>query len=312
MSSGLPLRIKHFGLYNLYAAHAELDRAFDPNYIESIYLMNISGGDDADTIFLDETWKRNMPKGVPSRLKIIRTDDLRRDQVESFRKVAHLQEIYLFSSSKRPSPTYSETVPSPLSNNLLSQTQTRATTPTTPFTDVATPQSQKLERGECVSLASDYLAVFQHHHGSSLRCILFPDDWHLDSHVVKKFLISCPNIQQLGVALKDSFPSSFRIFFPYGRNVFALRILNKFDQETIDRMLLIDERLPAFMLGHDLSYPEFDNLRYIQLGNLVIFEAGPIVHHPAKGGSAIRLLKRISASSLKHLGLWAMATREVI
>jgi hypothetical protein len=272
-------------------------------------MMDVGGGPNANTIFLDETWRRNKPQQFPVKLKIIRTNIIDKDRLQLFTMSNPLEEIYLLGGS-HCSPDPASDSSTPPANG--SRSDTVDGSPATPMTESNTLQSPRLDRYECVSIASDYLAAIQHHHGASLRCLLLPRSWLLDAQVIKKLVIACPNIEQLGLAVKDIHPEQLSIFFAHAPNIFAFRSLNIMSREAAERFTALEQHISALFIGKSLWRPEYKNLKYMEFGPHIIYQCGPVVQDPRGNGELARVVEKISIDAVKHINIWSMATQEVI
>jgi hypothetical protein len=104
LATGYSIKLKHLGIYNLYAPHADVDRIIDPTYLTSVYSINVASEADSHTVFIDATWKtKGPPKNVPHNLKVIRSDVriLETDHALTLSKFSGLEEIYFVSNDRK-------------------------------------------------------------------------------------------------------------------------------------------------------------------------------------------------------------------
>ncbi len=211
IAAGYQMQLKRIGLQNLYAMnHGELYATVSVETIERISFLNVIDSKNPKTIFFDRTWIHGGMKQLPKHLKMMRGDGVDRSHAERLSHMSGLEELYFISKdhiSRNTTPK----------DSAANGNASSGVSPSTPRNSQPPTPSRSPE--ESVALASDYLAVLTQHHSQTLRKVLLSDQWHLGQSAVSNLLRSCPNLEQLGLALEDGSPSSMRSVMPLAPNL---------------------------------------------------------------------------------------------
>jgi len=162
---------------------------------------------------------------------------------------------------------------------------------------------------DTVHLASDYLAAIQKHHGRTIRHLLLSDRWTLSAEVIAQIAHSCPNLEQLGVAMKEPAPEYMRLVFTYAPNIYAMRMLVRPGSELWEKLESEEPEMHQLVMGQEMWRPEYKNLKYIAFGDL-IFELGAIVSLGKKRAKPdgdvryMRVVTPISRDKVQHIEIW--------
>jgi hypothetical protein len=198
----------------------------------------------------------------------------------------------------------------------MTRTPTNGVNGSTPSTPV-TPE-------QCKGLASEYLAVIQTNH-RTMRHLLLADKWQLSEEALLRLCQSCPNLEQLAFAA--SFPALdfLRKTLAFLPKLWALRLLVRPQSELAEKLALTDPDMHHFALATELWRPQYKNLKYIGIGENLIYKLGEVLR-PAKrnpkavgGGDnsfnalSMGMMRRITpipASEVQHIEIWGLDTME--
>jgi hypothetical protein len=181
---------------------------------------------------------------------------------------------------------------------------------------------------ECKSLAADYLAVIQSNH-RSMRHLLLSDKWALTDDAFLKVCQSCPNLEQLGFACNVPPMNLLRRCVTLVPKLFAMRILIRPDSEQAQKMESTDVEMHQFALATELWHPEYKNLKYIGMGDKLVFKLGGVAYPKGyKKGSLngippgqensvnakllgpLRRVDLVGWEEVKHVEIWGMDNTE--
>lgn len=303
IAAGHVIPIKHLSLSNIFAQHnVDMEQIFSFENMRSVTFINCVGGEDPMTIFLDNTWRMKLPGAIPTQLKMVRGDILDRTHAKTLSRFTGLEELYLVNAKRhRHNSRPASTTPMQISGAASPITQS--------------PKTKEASQ-ESIQVAADYLAAISSHHGHSMRRLLLSDQWRLGHDVVSQLLTACPNLEQLGLAVEGNGPAQLRSFFPLMPKLYAIRILVGQEDSHMEQLLAFDNGIHETMLGYELWRPEYRNLRYLGLGDLV-FECGKIGHNDnaaEENGAKHRLtrqIKRVSRDQVKNIEIWGMDSLDV-
>ncbi|KAF1995561.1 hypothetical protein P154DRAFT_556731 [Amniculicola lignicola CBS 123094] len=312
VSAKYSMRLKRIALYNLYARNLghEFENTIDSGTLSEVTMMNSMGSSDPMTIFLDETWRLHGPRKIPQNLKMTRSDFYAKEQVDMFARFSGLERVY-FVAKKRSSKT-SSAAATPASPS------TSAATPTTPYTN-GPPTTEQ----ECRTLASDYLAVFQSNH-RTLKHLLLSDHWTLSDEALFKLCQSCPDLEQLGFSCGVPPLDSLRQIIALVPKLWAMRILARPGSDMASQLNSMDTDMHVFALATELWKPEYRNLKYVGLGDKVVFRLGGVVMPKktaevpqgqensmnARRMGPMRRLVRVGWEEVRHVEIWGLDSTE--
>jgi len=258
------LHIKRFAMYNLYTRFLGEDpeEIFAPEAQEEVTVFNSMGSSDPMTVFLDDAWRVNSQRRpVTQNLKMFRTDHVERDMVAGFAKFSGLERLYLVSKRAKGSP--------------VTGTTSAVASPDTPSTTNGTSTPKKKD-DEHRTLGSDFLAVIQHHH-RSMRHLLLSPRWQISDTALFKLCQSLPHLEQLGFACIVPPLESLRQILALTPKLWALRVLVPPDSSFAQHVDSGDPEMHAFVMATEFWRDEYRNLKYIGMGERLVWRLGDVV-----------------------------------
>ncbi|KAH7402939.1 hypothetical protein BKA66DRAFT_404599 [Pyrenochaeta sp. MPI-SDFR-AT-0127] len=313
------LSLKRMAIYNLltrFSGDGLID-VMDQSAQMEITVFNSMGSSDPMTVFLDDGWRVQNKHPVPHNLKMLRTDNTDKEGAHMLGKFKGLERLY-FVSNKR--------------GKEASKSNSNAATPSTPST--ATPGvtsgstsangTPTMTEHQCRNIGGDYLAVIESNH-CTMRHLLLSDSWQLSQDAFFKICQSCPDLEQLGFScLVPSF-ESLRHILAMVPKLWAVRMLVRPGSEFAETIEMMGNDMHAFAIATEFWRPEYRNLRYIGLGDRLVFKLGG-VYFPSKTRESlpdgqensmnakrmgpIRRVERVSRESVKHVEIWGLDTTE--
>jgi hypothetical protein len=309
------LPVKRLGIYNLYTRFAGdgMLNVIDPDTQQEITVFNSMGSSDPMTVFLDDGWRLNNDRPVPPNLKMFRTDHIDKETPAMLARFTGLERLYLVSRRGREA----------------SKSSSSAATPTTPATTSACETASAFNpprstETQCRSVGGDYMAVIQSHH-TTMRHLLLSDHWLISDNALFKLCQSCPNLEQLGFRGNVTPLESLRQIMTLVPKLWAIRMLVRPGTEFADMIASMDWEMHAFVMATEMWRPEYRNLKYIGLGDKLIFKLGEVVFPPknatpispgqtnsinARKAGPMRRLELVSREALSKIEIWSMDTME--
>ncbi|KAK8151133.1 hypothetical protein BKA80DRAFT_258691 [Phyllosticta citrichinensis] len=298
VASKTTLQLRKFALVNLYtrADSMDMEDVINIETLENMSFINCLT-DEAMTVFVDETWRLFTPKHVPKNLKIMRGESMDRNAVQMLGQLKKLESLITVSTRRRqqsqrsPSTTSNSASFSP-ANGVANSTHICTSGPTNEFrisnptnsprtpdlnppTSSTTAPSPRIRR-ENAYLAADFLAAVTRDIGGNLRHLLLSDQWLLTPSSLSSLLRSCPNLEQLGVAMEDKKPGAVRSALHHTPKLFALRLL-MFGWGNAPGMDPLDAAAGALgerILALELRRKEWDNIRWLGIADTVFYCGG--------------------------------------
>lgn len=308
------LRIKRMAIYNLYTRFAgdSISDVIDTSVQREITVINSMGTSDPMTVFLDSAWKLHPEPPIPPNLKMMCTDNTDKEGAVMLSKFKGLEELYFVN------PRASHSTPS--------GTNSTAATPTTPSSGTlgCSNGTPVITESQCRSVGGQFLAAIQRNH-YTLRRLLLPDRWVLSDDALFKLIQSCPNLEQLGFASAVPPLESLRQVLAMAPKLWALRLLLRSKDGAVDTVFSGDPEMHIFALATESWKPEYKNIKYMGIGEDIIFKLGG-VYFPPKGGEKIpegqensmnarragpiRRVEAVNRESVKHIEIWGMDTTD--
>jgi hypothetical protein len=289
--------VKHFGLENFFGPNAldgGLEQVIDDSTCETVTLLDFWGGTDPRTIFIDHTW-RMLPERAPPGFKRVRINEVSQFQIEAIARASQcMEEIYLVNAKR------SRTGYTPLSTAGSSSTPATLTTPSSDTP--STPADPELE---AVAIRKDYLGAITQFHGQTLRILLLRDIWALDKEDVADLVRLCPNLEQLGLAVKDADHQILKIFMPFLGKLKALRVLA--NEPLIEHMRIVSHEDRMREMGPGLAKPPLPKVQVIGLGD-VIYKIGRVIETRLPDGTldVRREMTFADPSEAQNWEIWRM------
>ncbi|KAF1847767.1 uncharacterized protein K460DRAFT_281115 [Cucurbitaria berberidis CBS 394.84] len=313
------VRLKRMAFYNLYTRFADdgIADAVDVTTQTELTIMNSMNSSNPMTIFVDDGWRHRKIQPIPQNLKMLCTDHVDKKGAALLANFKGLERFYIVSDR---------------SGKEASKTSSNAATPTTPST--ATPGMTNgttsgvgtpiITEHECRSVGSDYIAVLQSNH-RTMRHLLLSDRWQLSDDALFKVCQSCPDLEQLGFSCLVPPLESVRQVISMVPKLFAIRMLIRPHSDFADKIESMDDDMHAFAIATEFWRPEYKNLKYVGLGDRLVYKLGGVWFPPkgkdkiheghensmnARRAGPIRKLEKVSRESVKHIEIWGMDSME--
>lgn len=317
ISSKLMLPVKRFAMYNLYTRFFGdgNELVFDPKAASEITVINSMGSSDPMTVFLDDTWRLQHKHPVQPNLKMLRMDTMDKEGVRMLRDFKGLERMYIVSTKRtRGTPKSESTV----------------ATPTTP--SVATPGmngttsaagTPNISEHQCRGIGVDFLAAVQTNH-RSMRHLLLSDLWQLTDDALYRLCQTLPHLEQMGFSCSVPPLESLRQIMSLVPHLWAIRILVRPGTELAEKVDATED-MHAFAIATELWRPEYKNVKYIGLGERLVYKLGGVTFPPknrpeipkdqensinAKRAGPIRHVEKVSRESVGWIEIWGMDTTE--
>jgi hypothetical protein len=305
-------------VYNLYTrflgAEDGMEHVIDPACQEEITVFNSMGSQDPMTVFLDDGWRLNNSRPIPPNLKMLRTDHQDKDQAGMLAKFSGLERFYLVSrriNSKSSSTAATPTTPSTATPGVTNGTTSAYGTPT-------------ITESQCRSIGGEYLAVIQSHH-RTMRHLLLPDRWVISDSALYKLCQSCPHLEQLGFSCNVPPLESLRQIIALCPKLWAIRMLVRPGSELAETVAAMDPEMHGFALATEFWRPEYRNVKYVGLGDKLVYKLGGITFPPknappipegqqnsmnAKRAGPMRRIEVLDRDKVKWIEIWGLDTTE--
>lgn len=315
------LRLRRMAFYNLFTRFAGdgMNEIIDATLQTEITVLNSMGSTDPMTVFVDDAWRHSNKHPIPQNLKMLRTDNTDKHGAIMLGKFKGLERLYIVNNrpgreaSKPNSAAATPTTPSTATPGMTNGNTSANGTPT--FTEHQTR-----------SIGGEYLAVIQTNH-RTLRHLLLSDKWQLSDDALFKICQSCPNLEQLAFSCQVTPFESLRQVIIMTPKLWAIRMLvrpNTGLAENIDSME--GAEMHTFAIATEFWRPEYRNIKYLGLGDKLVFKLGAVWFPPAKGkekippgqensmnarrAGPVRRVERVSRESVNHIEIWGMDSME--
>ncbi|KAF1833404.1 hypothetical protein BDW02DRAFT_570073 [Decorospora gaudefroyi] len=316
-----PIPLKRVAIYNLYTRFS----GEDVNHIISyetqteLTFVNSMGSSDPATVFTDNSWKLHGKHPTPHNLKMYRSDHADKEGAVLLGKFKGMERIYFISSRRGKAASKS-------SSTAATPSTPSAMTPGMPNGNTSANGTAQLNEHQIRNFGSEYLAVIQANHGT-MRHLLLSDLWQLADDTLFKLCQSCPDLEQLGFSCLIPPLQSLRQILSLMPKLWALRLLLRPGSEPFDRMNAVDPEMHLFAIATEFWRPEYKNLKYLGLGDDMVFKLGGVYFPPskdkgttipegqensmsAKRAGPIRKVELVTRESVKHVEIWGMDTTE--
>jgi hypothetical protein len=247
---------------------------------------------------------------------VFRTDHVDKEQATMFAKITGIERLYHVSRRRKEQ----------------SKSNSSAATPTTP--SIATPgttngatsayNTPTPSENQCRGLAGEYLAAIQSHH-KTMRHLLLTDHWVISDDALYKLCHACPDLEQLGFRCSVPPLESLRQIVTLVPKLWAIRMLVRPGTEFGDMVASMDADMHAFVMATEFWRPEYRNVKYIGLGDKLVYRLGGVVFPPknappipegqensmnAKRAGPMRRIEVVSRESVKWIEIWGLDTTE--
>jgi hypothetical protein len=308
--------LKRLAIYNLYTRFVGDDFKDVVNHETQteITVINSMGSSDPITVFTDDSWRVNNNHPTPHNLKMFRTDNADKEGSVVLGKFKGLERMYFVNNrrdknaAKSDSTVATPTTPSTMTpSNLPSGTTSASGTP-------------NMTEHRCRTVGSEYLAVIQTNH-RTMRHLLLSDRWQLSDDALFRLCQACPDLAQLGFACTVPPLESLRQILGLMPKLWAMRLLIRPGSD----FHAVDPEMHLFAIATEFWRPEYKNLRYISMGEDLIFKLGGVYFPPkgkareeegdgnsmnAKRRGPIRRVEIVSRESVSWIEIWGMDSTE--
>ncbi|KAF2710065.1 hypothetical protein K504DRAFT_466495 [Pleomassaria siparia CBS 279.74] len=302
-------------MYNLYARNTGegFEHCTDASTVQEMTLINCMGSTaDPMNVFLDDTWRLNTKHPVHHNTKMLKMDMVEKEHTTMLTRFHGLERLYLVGNK----------VKAWKSNGMAATPTTPCnTTPSNAGMSIGTPLSEY----EYKSVAGDYLAAIQSNH-RTMRHLLLPDTWQLHDDALIEVCKSCTNLEQLGFScIVPPFPILRKMVASVPK-LFALRVLMPPGSELAEKMDSMDVEMHEFAMSTELWRPEYRNLKYVGMGDKLIFKLGAVIFPSrekaieippgqensmnARRAGPRRSFTRLEWKDVEHIEIWGMDTTE--
>lgn len=293
----IPLRT--IAIQNLYTHRDSSEcEVFDPTLIEEATSLNSANGlgDDPGTAFVDQHhWRKKGAGHPPSRLKLLRTDKVSREQCSFIETFTGLEKLYFIG-------------PHPQEKRVKATTPNGTPLPNSPASSQSSSSSCNTDGAGAMSLKDDYIKAITKNHGRTLKHLLLLPQWHVTDDDIALIVRQCPNLEQLGICAEHSNLKTVRLFLPFLNDLIALRILSSPDDTTfLDKMREADEKgIHEKMLSEETAKWNSSKLQYIEVGgDDLIFKIGK------RETGCKKLVKKTTREEVKDIAIWALDCHEI-
>lgn len=311
------LPVRRFEVWNLYTRFFgdSRDLIFDPLTVSEATVINSMGSSDPMTVFLDDTWRLQHKHVVHPNLKMMRMDTIDKEVVRMLGAFKGLERMYVVSKRTRGSPKPDSTVATPDTPSVATPGMSNGGA-----SAVGTPS---VSEHQCRGVGGDFLATVQSHH-RGMRHLLLSDLWQLTDDALYKICQTLPNLEQLGFSCSVPPLESLRQIMSLVPNLWAIRILLRTGTELADKIDSTED-MHAFAIATEFWRPEYKNVRYIGLGERLVYKLGKVTF-PQKGSpelskhqensmnakraGPVRHIEKVSRDSVKWIEIWGMDSTE--
>ncbi|KAF1937488.1 hypothetical protein EJ02DRAFT_55076 [Clathrospora elynae] len=311
--------LKRLAMYNLYTRFSsdELNDVIDPTTMTEMTMINSMGSSDPITAFLDNSWKVHNNRPTPKNLTMLRTDNAEKDGTMVMSRLTGLERLYFISNRQgKVAWNPDSTVVSPVSSSTTTSGMNDGT-----MNANGTPSGADQQ---CRDAGGEYLAIIQTKH-HTMRNLLLSDRWQLSDDALFKLCQSCPDLEQLGFSCLVPPLESMRQIVALMPKLWAIRFLIRPNSEFCDKMDSMDPEMHVFALATESWRPEYKNLKYLGLGDDMVFKLGGVYFPPkgrnkipegqensmnAKRAGPIRRVELVSRDSVRHVEIWGMDSTE--
>lgn len=320
VASKVSLPVKRFEMWNLYTRFfgESNEDIFNPLTAEEVTVINSMGSSDPMTVFLDDTWRLQLKPAVQPNLKMLRTDSVDKEGVRVLRQFKGLERMYIVSNKRTkgtPKPFPDSNVATPTTPSVVTPNLTNGHTSAT-----GTPT---INEQQCRGVGGDFLAVIQSNH-RGMRHLLLSDLWQLTDDALYKVCQTLPNLEQLGFSCGMPSLESLRQIMSLVPKLWAIRLLIRTGTELADKVDATED-MHAFAIGTEMWRPEYRNVKYIGMGDRLIYKLGKVIYPPkgspdipkgqenslnAKRAGPVRQIERVSRDSVKWIDIWGMDSTE--
>jgi hypothetical protein len=343
------LRPKELQFFNMFARNdGTLGKCIAVERVERLAFLNCMEHDDPTTVFVDNSWVIGNHEYTNLKMvKRLRADRVDKTLSKVLKVLENLEEIYLINarnwraqiekrrqngqdsgsptSTEGSTPNHNGKTPSmdlvpritiadlpdgtPVSNPNNVNTMDWRGSSLSPDSSNSPIPTNPLSVQKHITLASDFIAALTKYRGPKIRKLLLRDTWNLGREVVSHLIASCPNLEQLGIAI--DFPSleTVRWITSSLPKLKALRMLIPIDSEAW-RQIAANAEIHNNMLELETWKDEYKNLVWLGIGGEIARLDGreKIIYD---GKERYRgLVKVMTLEEVKHVEIFGLDTLE--
>ncbi|KAI9802725.1 MAG: hypothetical protein M1825_002747 [Sarcosagium campestre] len=285
------MQLESLGIQNLYASKDDsFHDVLDFKTLRSCTAINSFGRDES--VFFEQSWQKQKLPAIVPRLKFLRGDGMTNAHLGCIADTSGLEELYIINNNNFRGHRAGELRPSSHSSP-------------------ETPDSPHLSSG--TALGKDFVETISRCHGQTLRRLLLPESWKLDTEDLARLVRSCPHLEQLGLAIADEGHDLFGLLVPFLPKISAIRILN--DMSEASKTECFNDDLMNVELhnkpGTRMRDAGIHSLRFIGFPDRVL-KIDPFDEIDEAGRATPSASMRwVSLDAVQHLELWSMDRMEL-
>ncbi|KAI9759485.1 MAG: hypothetical protein M4579_002325 [Chaenotheca gracillima] len=250
-----PLRLTSVSFQNLYCFPEDgYDTLFDATTLKKVTFMNILAGPGEEGMgYYDRKWRISYtkPGSCLNKIKFLRIDRSSPGFAGFLRSVEALEELYLVNDSHlRAALNSTKSTPSSMRSSESS------------YSNGSSPSNTSLPK-----VGRDNLDLITQNHGQTLKYLLLSDEWKLGQVQLGQLVRSCPNLEQLGMAIERNNYQLLSILLPFLDKLCAVRLLD--DDTSLSYEEMRDSADEETRHACSLPGRAPKNLRYIGIGEKV-------------------------------------------
>jgi len=308
IAAGYVVPLQHVSLQNFYGPnHGHMHMAFDKKTVVDSHYIDIFGGSKgaSSNVFIDATWKK-VPR-EPMHWKVHRVNEIALQHTRIMSSFTGCEELY-FVNAREPPPT------TPSSD--MGKTPGASRASASPLTPFQTPPANEYEGA---SLGKEYMHIITTNHGATLRNLLLSDQWAIEADQMAHLVRSCPNLEQLGIALGGTSPEIFRMLVPFLPKLYAIRLLandwllNDPRASTINCLEPEASETIRHEMGREAYKTDCKKLTWVGVGDRVM-KMGKEIEVGNEETGELEWIREITVKTkedVRHVRIWSMDSLEI-
>jgi hypothetical protein len=307
--AGYVPQFKHIALQNFYGPnnHA-LGALMNPASCESMAFLDTFGGafGGSANVFVDDTW-RDIPSEYKFHCHTLRFNEFTEQHVAMIKNSTGLERVYVVNDrAGKPAMSSTGNTPGRDSADYITPDDSPAPSSTTNTSVSARAESTTTtaRNADISTLGPMYINAFTQYHGETLQHLLLSPHWKLDDTDISTLIRCCPNLTQLGLALKTSQLSTLRLLLPFLEHLYAFRIL---EHETPSDAEVIED------VGRNLYRAHAHKMRWV--GDLDrAFRVGGTYERRLEDGTfeTLRSVEKVGVEAVAHVEIWRLDCLDIM
>ncbi|KAK4554285.1 hypothetical protein LTR86_008493 [Recurvomyces mirabilis] len=290
--AGYSMKVKHIGLQNFFGNNMRgMEEILDRDACRSMCALDMFGGvgsrmSTARNVYIDDSW-RQIPPEMRCAFRQMRTNEVAPQHVELIRRNEVPLESMYFVSHK-----YCEG---------------KADSIASPITPEYAPMGSE---EEMTRLGKDYVSVLTGPNSRSLKHLLLRDEWALTEEEISHLVRSCPNLEQLAMALGTKSLAIIPLLIPFLSKLRAFRILH--NEHVAENMRVMSHEQRMEMMSKDMWKGGMKDLRYIGIGDAVYKVGNNYQVTMEDGSSEWRTEVTLgSQAEVQHMEIWGLDNLDI-